>query len=373
MNSRTATSAPDATPPSDLYGRPGADRFMRGLTAFNEFYLRVMDRALWRESGPVPVAPEVPAWRELVIAERTAVCDGAVSLRLTAPDGGPLVRWQPGAHLRVQLPSGLTRHYSLCGDPNDQYSYTIAVRRIEGGGGGSVELHDQLSQGSTIRVMDPRNAFPFAAEPAVLFIAGGIGITPILPMVREAAARGLDWHLIYSGRSRAALPFVEQLESLAPDRVEILADDETGVPDCADLLRRAPMGAAVYCCGPAPMLDGVRSAADRAGAEAIRAFHFERFTAAPVVGGHAFELELSGDGTVLTVPADRTALDVLRDHDPATPYSCRQGFCGICRLRVVSGRVEHQDRRLTDQERAAGDMLVCVSRASEGERLVIDR
>ena len=371
MNPHTATQ--DPAPPADLYGRAGTDRFMRGLTAFNEFYLRVMDRALWRESGPVPSAPEVPTWRELVVAERTKVCDGAVSLRLAAADNRPLARWQPGAHLRVQLPSGLVRHYSLCGDPNDLYSYTIAVRRIEGGGGGSVEIHEQLNQGATIQVMAPRNAFPFAAEPAVLFLAGGIGITPILPMVREVAARNLNWRLVYSGRSRIALPFIEQLERLDPDRIEILADDETGVPNCADLVRRAPMGAAVYCCGPAPMLDGVRAAVDRAGGKAIRAFHFERFTAAPVVGGQAFELELAGDGTVLTVPADRTALDVLRDHDPATPYSCRQGFCGICRLRVVSGQVEHLDRRLTDQERAAGDMLVCVSRATEGERLVIDR
>jgi ferredoxin len=192
-------------------------------------------------------------------------------------------------------------------------------------------------------------------------------------MVREAADRNLDWQLVYTGRTRAALPFVEELGRPDPARVEILADDETGIPDCAHLIRRAPTGAAVYCCGPAPMLDGVRTAVNRAGGKAISAFHFERFTAAPIVSGHAFELELATDGAVLTVPADRSALDVLRDHDPATAYSCRQGFCGICRLRVVSGQVEHADRRLTDDERADGDMLVCVSRAPEGERLVIDR
>lgn len=346
---------------------------MRGLTAFNDFYLRVMDRALWRDARSELRVNEVPAWRELVIAERAVVADDAVSLRLAAPDGSRLKPWQPGAHLRIQLPSGLVRHYSLCGDPHDQHSYTIAVRRIGDGSGGTIEIHDRLNQGSLIRVMAPRNAFPFAAELKVLFVAGGIGITPILPMVREAASRNLDWHLVYSGRRRAALPFVDQLENLDPARVEILADDETGVPNGADLVRRAPQGAAVYCCGPAPMLDGVRAAVDLAGSKAISAFHFERFTAAPIVGGHAFDLELAVSGTVLTVPADRSTLDVLRDHDPATPYSCRQGFCGVCRVRVVSGQVDHRDRRLTDDERTAGDMLVCVSRAPEGERLAVDR
>lgn len=370
MNSPAATP----TPPPDLYGRPGADRFMRGLTAFNDFYLRFMDRTLWRDSRPVPSAPEVPAWRALVVADRSTAAAGVLSLRLTAPGNGRLRPWQPGAHLRIRLPSGRIRHYSLCGDPDDQYSYTIAVRRVENGGAGSAEVHDRLKQGSVIQIMWPRNAFPFAAEPAVLFIAGGIGITPILPMVRAAAARSLDWRLVYAGRSRATLPFVADAERLDPARVEILADDEAGgPPDCADLVRRAPTGAAVYCCGPAPMLAGVRTAVDQAGPAAIRAFHFERFTAAPVVDGRAFELELASDGAVLSVPADRSVLDVLREHDPATPYSCRQGFCGICRLRVVSGQVAHADRRLTDDERAAGDMLVCVSRAPEGERLVIDR
>jgi hypothetical protein len=160
------------TPPPDLYGRAGADRFMRGLTAFNDFYLRLMDRALWRDSRPAPPVPEVPAWRALVVAERSTVADGAVSIRLVAPDGGPLKPWQPGVHLQILLPSGLVRHYSLCGDPADQYSYTITVRRAEGGRG-SAEVHERLKQGSVIRIMFPRNARsrsppnqPYSSSPA---------------------------------------------------------------------------------------------------------------------------------------------------------------------------------------------------------------
>lgn len=361
-----------ATPPPDLYGR-GTDRFFRRFTSFVDLYLNVVGRVRWRgESAP---GGRPSPWREMRVVEREDAADGAVSFHLGAPDGRMLEPWWPGSHLRIELPSGLERHYSLCGDPARRDRYTITVRRIPGGAG-SVELHDTVDQGTVIRALKPRNAFPFAAEPAVLFLAGGIGITPILPMVREAAAQRLDWRLVYTGRTRAAMPFLKQLAEIGgPERVRILADDETGrVPDAAELIASAPRRAAVYCCGPAPMLAAARSAALAAGPDGVSAFHFERFTPPPIVDGRAFELELARSGAVLPVPADRSALDVLREHDPAgTPYSCRQGFCGVCKLRVRAGSVEHRDLRLTEDERAAGEMLVCVSRAPEGERLVIDR
>jgi ferredoxin-NADP reductase len=371
MDTPEAAPAP-TTLPDDLFG-PGPDRFLRRLAAFSNVYLRVTSSRRGVGLGRPPVVG-TPSWRDLVVAERSRVAQDAVSFRFAAPGGGPLPAWHPGAHLRIELPSGLIRHYSLCGDPADRRGYTVAVRRLGDGGGGSVFLHDEVKQGSQIRVMVPRNAFPFAAEPAVLFLAGGIGITPILPMVREAARRGLDWRLVYTGRSRATMPFATELEELGGARVQILADDETGhVPDCAELLRAAPRGAAVYCCGPAPMLEGVRRAVDAAEPGRLSGFHFERFTAAPILDGHEFELELARSGKVLRVPADRSALDVLCENDPATPYSCRQGFCGVCRLTVSAGQVEHRDRRLTERDHAEGAMLVCVSRAPEGERLVIDR
>lgn len=362
--------------PGDLYGRGRTDRFMRGLTAALGIYTRRLETDApassarpGREPGQVE-RRQAPAWRDLVVAGRTADGDGVVRLRLAAGGGERLPGWQPGAHLRLVLPSGRERHYSLCGDPADLSAYTIAVRRIEAGGGGSAEIHDRVTPGTTLRAFGPRNGFPFAADPVVLFIAGGIGITPVLPMVREAAARNLDWRLVYTGRSLASMPLRDEVAGFDQARIEILTDDASGVPDCADLVRRAPGGAAVYCCGPPAMLAGVRAAA--AGSAAVRAFHFERFTAPPVTGGHRFEVELRNTGTVLGVPADRSVLDVLRDVRPATPYSCKQGFCGLCRQRVLRGRVEHRDRRLTPAQRAAGEMLVCVSRAPEGERLVLD-
>ncbi len=369
-------AATRSRPPADLYGNGRPDRFISGLTAVGEAYRRLTMGSPGR-AGRSPrasrqqhvVRGQVPARRNLIVAARTAECEGVVRLRLAAADGGPLPRWRPGAHLRLDLPSGRTRHYSLCGDPADPSGYTIAVRRLDDGGGGSVEIHDEIASGTVLRAFGPRNGFPFAADPQVLFIAGGIGITPILPMAREAAARNLDWRLVYTGRSLATMPLKDEVAALDPARTEILADEPSGGPDRADLIGRARAGAAVYCCGPPAMLAAVREAADAA---AVRAFHFERFASPPIVDGRPFEIELRRTRTVLGVPPDRSVLDVVRDIVPPTPYSCRQGFCGLCRQRVLSGQVEHRDRRLTGTERADGDMLVRVSRAPEGERLVLD-
>jgi ferredoxin-NADP reductase len=380
MTAGSKTSAPATLFPPDqapdrVDGRPGPDPLMRRLTKFADNYLGMLSMARManRRLRPrEPGGPAVPHWRTMVVTERNSESDEVISLRLASPGGGPLRRWYPGAHLQLELPSGRIRHYSLNGDPADRGTYRIAVRRIENGGGGSKEIHDTLTPGMEIRVAGPVNAFPFAAEPTVLLVAGGIGITPILPMARKAAALGLDWKLIYTGRGRATMPFLDEVSALGP-RAVILADDETGRPDPAALIAGAPAHAVAYVCGPPPLLAGVRAAVnDAITAGSLRGLHFERFTAPPVENGHPFEVELKRSGTVLRVPADRSVLDVLRAHNPATPYSCQQGFCGTCKQRVLGGTVDHRDQRLTSDDQEAGDMLVCVSRAAEGERLVLD-
>ncbi len=184
-------------------------------------------------------------------------------------------------------------------------------------------------------------------------------------MAREAQRRGLDWRLVHAGRTADSMPFTDELRALDPSRVTFL----TGLPSAAELLAHAPEGAAVYCCGPAPMLAAVQSAFD---ASPARALHFERFGAAPILDGSPFTVQLGADGPRLDVPADRSALDVLREARPELPYSCHQGFCGTCRVQLRSGIPEHRDRRLTEEERAAGALLPCVSRAPEGETLVLD-
>ncbi|MFM9699642.1 PDR/VanB family oxidoreductase [Streptomyces europaeiscabiei] len=359
------------TRPPDLYGRPRGDSFMQNLAAFSD---HAVTRLARRSKPPGrPPATGMPVIRELVVAAKHQEAEDVVSLRLAASEGGVLPPWQPGAHIELHLPSGRRRQYSLCGDPADRYRYRIAVRRVADGRGGSAEVHDVLGDGVRVAVTGrPRNAFPFAAEASVLLVAGGIGITPILPMAREAARRGLDWRLVHTGRSRGSMPFAAELAELAaaaPGRVSVRPDDESGVPEAADLLSSIPAAGAVYCCGPAPMLDGVRRAFGDSRASAL---HFERFAPAPITDGRPFELQLGDTGRVLPVPYDRSALDVLHEALPDLSFSCRQGFCGTCRVRVAQGRVDHRDRRLTATERAAGAMLPCVSRAPEGERLVLE-
>ncbi|KUI31885.1 ferredoxin [Mycobacterium sp. IS-1742] len=335
--------------------------------------------ALWALSGRVRDISEPRPHEHLIrlaVTDRRVVAhdEDVVALTLTAADGGALPPWHPGAHLDLHLPSGRIRQYSLCGDPAVRDSYRIAVRRIAGGGGGSVEVHERLRPGATVGTHGPRNAFPLTlpgyGSPArrLHFVAGGIGITPILSMLAPAQRLGVPWTMTYAGRSRASLPFLDDVAGYG-DRVRIHTDDVGGVPTAEDLLGECPDGTTVYACGPAPMLTAVRSAlAGRAQVE----LHFERFAAPPVVDGAPFSVSVASTGAVVSVAADETLLGALNRSGVHTAYSCRQGFCGTCRTRVLDGTVDHRDTLLTEPERAAGMMLTCVSRAPEGQRLTLD-
>ena len=362
----------DLPAPSDLRERQRPDRMFAALGALITSLEWISSGSYIRRRQPQQMDRDL----HLVVDEVRLEADDARSFRLVAADGAELPGWQPGSHLEMFLPSGRRRHYSLCGDPADRRSYRIAVRRLAGGGGGSRELHDSISAGSGVTVRGPRNAFPFApvvrspAQPAVagyLFLAGGIGITPILPMVKQAAADGVPWQLVYTGRSRASMPFLDELSALDPDRIWVRPYDQHGFPAGAELLERAPTGAIVYCCGPNPMIASVRRDLP---ASAAAGLHFERFSAPLVLDGVPFEVALRRSNRVLTVPSDASALDVIRKTVPDVAYSCQQGFCGTCRTRVISGEVEHRDRVLTDRERT-DTMTICVSR-SRGGRIDLD-
>lgn len=336
--------------PQHLNGKPRADRLMATLAGIATGY-RWVSAVSGRYRPPVT---EVD--RDLVLRVETAriEAEGVLSLRLVPLDRAQqLPVWRPGAHLDLRLPSGRVRQYSLCGDPDDRSYYRIAVRRLPTGEGGSLEVHDTLRAGSVVTVRGPRNAFPFVAAPRYLFVAGGIGITPILPMVRRAAAAGADWRLVYTGRDRASMPFLSELETLDVDRVWIRPDDEFGIPASgAELLEGMPEGASVYCCGPVPMITGIRLDLASATGQAV---YFERFSTPPIVNGKPFQLELRRTGVTLDVPADRSALDVVREALPDVAYSCRQGFCGTCAVRSPTGE----------------NLRICVARVPEGT-LVLD-
>ncbi|MGW8768513.1 PDR/VanB family oxidoreductase [Streptomyces sp. NPDC055815] len=299
--------------------------------------------------------------RKVLVTGRATPAEGVVELRL---EGAGLPAWQPGAHIDLVLPSGLVRQYSLCGDPAAPDTYTVATRLIEDGRGGSREVHEQLHEGVEIEIRGPRNRFPLVGSPAYVFVAGGIGITPVLPMVRAAEAAGADWRLVYCGRSRATMPYLDEIERLGGgDRVTVVAEDESGFPEL-EFLAHVPAETLVYCCGPDGLMDAVGAAMPEG-----RAPRLERFTAAAATGT-AFEVELRRSGRTLTVAADQSLLSAVREELPGLMYSCQQGFCGTCQQRVLEGEIDHRDELLTDDERD-GSMLICVSRCA-GKRLVLD-
>lgn len=357
--------------PPSLSGRSRHDRFIGLLDATVS--------GVWRMTGKIRDIAEPPAMDRtvtLTVADRQVVAhdQNVVALTLVSADGRPLEPWRAGSHLDVGLPSGLVRQYSLCGDPAVTDAYRIAVRRIPDGGGGSIEVHDALPVGATVTSNGPRNAFPLTVpghgSPArrFRFIAGGIGITPILPMLNKAERLGVDWSMIYAGRSRDSLPFLDELARFG-DRIDVRTDDSFGVPTAGELLGDCPDHTAVYACGPAPMLTGIR--AELAGRADVE-LHFERFAAPPVLDGTEFDVTVASAGATVRVGAEETLLAALRRAGVAAPYSCQQGFCGTCRTRVLDGDVDHRDTLLTAPERESGMMLVCVSRAAPGGRLTLE-
>lgn len=314
-----------------------------------------------------PEVVEVRRTLDVVVDEIRTEADGVRSFRLVAADGAELPGWHPGAHVDVVLPSGRQRQYSLTGSPREHDHYRIAVREIADGGGGSVEMHS-LVVGQALTLRGPRNAFPFIGVEKYLFVAGGIGITPLRPMLYDAIERGADWQFVYTGRDRDSMPFLAELTELAavhPERVHLRPDDEFGIPTGQEILGYAPDGAALYTCGPPPMIDAIRRAHtnEQSPADNIATLHYERFSPPPVVGGEPFTIVLARSGHVVPVAGDQSALAAIRAVLPDVAYSCRQGYCGTCPVALIGGDVEHHDRCLTDAQRETR-MTICVSRGT---------
>jgi ferredoxin-NADP reductase len=311
---------------------------------------------------------------ELVVASVTAVADGVVELRLAADSGEALPPWTPGAHVDLVLGDDLVRQYSLAGDPADASAYTVAVLRETESRGGSAFVHEKLGEGSRVLVRGPRNHFPLLSSPRYEFIAGGIGITPMLPMIAEAEASGADWRLSYGGRTPASMAYAERLVAAYGDRVALVPFDQHGPLDLATILGSPGADTLVYCCGPEGLLKAVEDVC--AASWPAGALHLERFAAkateAPAEGERSFELELAASGVTLQVPPDKSVFDVIQDAGVSVLGSCHEGICGTCEQVVLAGEVDHRDSVLNESERAANDaMMVCVSRCLS-DRLVLD-
>jgi ferredoxin-NADP reductase len=306
---------------------------------------------------------------DMVVTGRSAVAADVVAIDLARADGGVLPPWTPGAHVDLMLEPDLVRQYSLCSDPSDRRRWRVAVLREPESRGGSAYVHDKLDAGVVVRVRGPRNHFALQPSPCYLFIAGGIGITPILPMVAAAQAAGARWRLVYGGRGLESMAFRDELSRYG-DRVELVPQSRRGLIDVDALLGEPRPDTLVYCCGPAGLLAAVER---RCSAWPAGALRVERFAAAaPTEPDAPFDVELRRSGRTVHVPAGTSVLRAVRAAGVAVLASCEQGTCGTCETVVLGGEPLHRDTLLTEDERAAGDlMMICVSRARSGG-LVLD-
>ena len=306
----------------------------------------------------------------LVVTDRREVAEDVVEFTLARPDGTRLPDWAPGAHIDIVLPDGTTRQYSLLGDRWDAHRYTIAVLRERAGRGGSEYLHTRLAPGDAVGFGGPRNNFRLSPAPGYLFVAGGIGITPLVPMIRQAEMLEISWRLVYLSRSRERLAYHDELAAFG-DRVTFHTADQRGRARIDDWMPATDAEPLVYACGPERMLDAVDAWAAPLGRHRVR---LERFTARADDGraATAFEVEVASSGEVVTVARDESIVEALRRVDVDVLTSCAQGVCGTCETGILRGVPDHRDSLLTETERAESRCLFpCISR-SISERLVLD-
>lgn len=314
-----------------------------------------------------------PDFIKLLVAQKQTLAGGIYLLELRHPDGNDLPAFTAGAHLTVEVPSGVRRNYSLCSNPADRNFYQIAVKRDAGGRGGSISMTDDVQAGDQLSVSVPRNNFELQPRATrFLFVAGGIGITPVLSMMRHIKTQGNDnFKLIYCTRDADSTAFMDVLTSpeFAP-HVQI-HHDHGDLNQAFDFwpFFESPSNAHVYCCGPRGLMEAVT---DMSGHWPPSAIHFESFgvDTSTNAANTAFSVRLHKSGEVIAVSPEQSILEALRACGHHVTSSCESGTCGSCRTSLLGGEVEHRDMVLSDDEKAS-NIMVCVSRAKSAE-IVLD-
>lgn len=320
-----------------------------------------------------PSSAPGPGFLQVLVADKREIARGIWGFELRAPDGAALPVFTPGSHLTVHLPGDMRRNYSLCSDPARTDHWQLAVKREPNSRGGSRHMCDSVQPGQRLWVSEPRNNFALSGRARqVLFIAGGIGITPILAMIQHLDAQPeCRWRLVYCTRDAASTAFREELAGPRfAGRVTLHHDggDPARGFDFWPLLEK-PGNGQVYCCGPRPLMDAV---ADMSGHWPSGTVHFESFgvDAAIAATNTAFDVHLQRSGRTLHIGADQSILAALRADGLVVSSSCESGTCGSCRTGLLGGEAEHRDMVLGDDERAT-QIMVCVSRARSHD-LVLD-
>lgn len=287
------------------------------------------------------------------------------------PDGKTLPRTSPGAHIDIHLPQNLVRQYSLINDGDNPSVYVIGVKRDVSSRGGSTYIHDGLRVGEILKISPPRNNFPLNEEARhIVLIAGGIGITPIMCMLKRLQDLGRSWELHYSSRSRIDAPFLDVLKKMPTVHLHFDQENPGKFLDLASIVSRAIDGTHFYCCGPLPMLEAYEGATATLPREQVHVEYFNSKLGLATDGGYS--VEIASSGRVFDIPPGKTILTVLRDAGFVVPSSCEQGVCGACETRLVSGEADHRDAILTESERSANESIMICCSGSKGGRLVLD-
>lgn len=285
--------------------------------------------------------------------------------------GAELPPFTAGAHIEITLQKGMSRSYSIMNPPSERHRYVIAIQKERQGRGGSKWAHQNLRAGDIIDVHGPRNNFALNEDAAQsVFIAGGIGVTPMLSMIARLRELGREWQLYYCARTRATAPFVGLLESDARAAMNFDREPDGEMFDIAAAVRAAPPDAHLYCCGPEGMLEAFQQATRDLDRERV---HVEYFTSSePPAEEGGFSIVLAKTGRELEVPRGKTIMKTLQDAGVEIQHSCSEGVCGTCETRVLDGVPDHRDRILTEAERASNKtMMVCCS-GSKSEKLVLE-
>jgi ferredoxin-NADP reductase len=302
--------------------------------------------------------------------------DSINSYELLSPTGSDLAPFTAGSHIDLHLPNGMIRSYSLINDPRERRRYVIAVNRDSASRGGSSFVHDTVRAGDIITISEPRNNFALCedAERSVL-IGGGIGITPLLSMIRRLDALGRRWELFYAARTRGAAAFIDELGALRRDvrsNLHLDFDDERSgrVFDLAGIVRHVPADAHLYCCGPVPMLEAFEAATADRPADHVHVEYFQAKQPAAVEGG--FEVRLARSNRTIAVEVGKTILDALLDAGVAVNYACAEGVCGTCETRVLDGTPDHRDQFLSSDEQATNKSIMICCSGAKSRTLVLD-
>ncbi len=298
------------------------------------------------------------------------------SYELVAPGGGDLASFTAGSHIDLHLSNGMIRSYSLVNDQRERHRYVVAVNKDAASRGGSTFVHETLRAGDIITISQPRNNFALQEDAAhSVLIAGGIGITPLLSMIRRLQALGRPWELFYAARTRAVAAFLDELGALrsgAPANVHLNFDQEPSgrMLDLAAIVKAAPAEAHLYCCGPVPMLEAFEAATAGRPAAQVHVEYFKAKEKPAAEGG--FEVKLARSGRTLFVEPGKTILTALLDAGIAVNYACTEGVCGTCETRVIEGLPDHRDLFLGKEEQATNTtMMICCSGA-KSRTLVLD-